>query len=306
MSIRQSILNHLNSDRFWCPPRCSQQAVYPGVVGLTDEEIGFSGTKPKSVNPNSTRKTTCERPFAHEERPRQAASSSANTSCHGGPTGDPAFNEEQGDGEQLADKGAAFGNSGLQNDAATRDMTLEDLAKTTDMAELADRRGPDQIESSGEHSEGGARTRTSTEQEEGGVTHERADKDTGRDPGGTRGVGQKENSTRWAWGRRGTEECSLYFRSDSGSEGRRIPSPSRRTSTASNGDTGGKGKRTVYLGRAQAFPLRRVESSLAVDARGFGLSGVSADAIGADLLLIHLCCVYLRPISAKTDSPGCQ
>ena len=180
---------------------------------------------------------------------------------------------------------STLGNPDLQSDAAPTDMTLEDLAKATDVNELADRQGPHQAENSRQHSQRGTgKRRTTAEQDEGGESQELADEGTGRDPGGSRGIGQKEKSTRWAWNRRGTEECSLYFRSDSGSEGHRVPSPSRRTSTASNGDTGGKGSRTVYLGRAQAFPLRRVESSLAVDARGFGLSGVSADAIGAGLL----------------------
>lgn len=205
---------------------------------------------------------------------------------------------------------STLGNPDLQSDAAPTDMTLEDLAKATDVNELADRQGPHQAENSRQHSQRGTgKRRTTAEQDEGGESQELADEGTGRDPGGSRGIGQKEKSTRWAWNRRGTEECSLYFRSDSGSEGHRVPSPSRRTSTASNGDTGGKGSRTVYLGRAQAFPLRRVESSLAVDARGFGLSGVSADAIGAGLLALENntdCSVSLRPFSPKAQSPRFQ
>lgn len=249
-------------------------------MGLTDEEVGFCGTKQKSYHPNSSRKSTSGRPVVPEQLSRQATSSSASAYRLGDPGSDPASIEGKGDGEPLTPEGASFGNSELPHDAASRDMTLEDLAKTTDVNELADRQGADQIESSRESAEGGARTKPRAEQGQGDEPQELADDDTRRDSGGTRGIGQKENSTRWAWNRRGTEECSLYFRSDSGSESHRVPSPSRRTSTASHNDTGGKGKRTVYLGRTQAFPLRRVESSLAVDARGFGLSGVSAEATG--------------------------
>lgn len=77
------------------------------------------------------------------------------------------------------------------------------------------------------------------------------------------------------------DECSVYFRSDSVGENR-VASSSRRASTCSgSGGGGGKGKRTVYLGRTQAFPLRRVDSSLDSGGRrvgfgcGFELSDVS-------------------------------
>lgn len=255
------------------------QVAYPGVVGLTDEDVGFSSTNRKCDNASSACKSTPGRPLAPKDVPRQASSSSPSTSCHGNPT----LSGGKGVGGPLALEESTFGNSGVQNDAASRDMTLEDLAKTTDVADLAEKQGVDQSDNRREHTEGGGdRTGTRTEPEEGGRTQEMADTDTRRDSRGTRGIGQKENSTKWAWNRRGTDECSLYFRSDSGCEGDRMPSPSRRTSTASNGSTGGKGKRTVYLGRTQAFSLRRIESSLSVDARGFGLSGVSAAAIGED------------------------
>lgn len=247
-------------------------------MGLTDEAVGFSSTKQVLGNPNSACKRKSERPLAPGERRPQDTPSSASTSGHGDPAGDPTFHEGKGNGEPLALADAAFGNTDLNKFAASRDMTLEDLAKTTDVAELAERQGADPSGNSREHTEGGARTRTEQE-EDGGRTQELPGGDTRRDSGETRGIGQKENSTRWDWSRRGTDECSLYFRSDS---------PSRRTSTASNSGVGGKGKRTVYLGRIQAFPLRRVESSLAVDARGFGLSGVAADAIGEGVLLIQI------------------
>lgn len=245
-------------------------------MGLTDEEIGLSATKPKSGNPSSQCKGASP---PDPEDPDQANSSSANTSCQGDPAGEP-----------LALGDATIGSSELKNDAAPRDMTLEYLAKTADVDELADRQGPSQTESSRQHTEGDTMNRTEQEGGRGG-TQQLADVETRRGSGNTRGIGPKEHSARWAWSRRGTEECSLYFRSDSGCEGHRMASPSRRTSMASNSDAagnggkGGKGKRTVYLGRTQAFPLRRVESSLAVDARGFGLSGVSADAVGEEFAL---------------------
>eukprot|EP00903_Cladosiphon_okamuranus_P010271 g9725.t1 len=248
-----------------------KKVAYPGVVGLTDEEIGFSGTKPKPDTIHSKCKDGS--PPIREELPHQATSSSANTSCH----------------RDRADEAVPLGDttivsSALRNDAVPRDMTLEDLAKTNDVEELATGQGPSQIESSRQHPDGHAMART--ERKRGGGAQELADEDTRGDSGITRSIDHKENSTRWAWSRRGTEECSLYFRSDSGCEGHRMPSPSRRSSTASNSDKGcnggkgGKGKRTVYLGRTQAFPLRRVESSLSVGERGFGLSGVSANAEG--------------------------
>lgn len=78
------------------------------------------------------------------------------------------------------------------------------------------------------------------------------------------------------------DECSVYFRSDSGS-GNLMRVSSRRTSTASSGSWGRR-KRTVYLGRSQRFPLRSVDSRLSPGDRGFGLSGVSPDTILGELV----------------------
>lgn len=269
------------------PLRRTGQVAYPGVAGVTDEEVGFSSTKQKLGNANSKDKSETGRPSASEAMPRQANSPPAKMSFHGDAGNDLACHAGKGDGEESALKEAAFGTSDLEIDAASRDMTLENLAKTSDVAELTESRESNQIESALEQTEGAAWTRIRADCEEGGRTQELGGEGLRRGPGS--GVGQEANNTRWSWSRRGTEECSLYFRSDSGCEDHRIPSPSRRTSTASSSDTGGRGKRTVYLGRAQAFPLRRVESSLAVDARGFGLSGVSVDAPGEGLLLAQSC-----------------
>lgn len=78
------------------------------------------------------------------------------------------------------------------------------------------------------------------------------------------------------------DECSVYFRSDSGSRNL-MRSSSRRTSTASSG-IWGRRKRTVYLGRSQRFPLRSVDSRLSPGDRGFGLSGVSSDIVLGELV----------------------
>lgn len=223
---------------------------------------------------------------------------SANASSHGTPAADPALIEGRGaGGEPLAPNETTLPDALSEDDAplenvTMEDMTLEDLAKATDMAVVAERRraatqekdsrgtqgrsaGMAQPEGCSRiHTDGGGKVR-----EGGGGAKAFTAGGRRQGLGDERGIGRRGNSRRGAGSRRGTiqqedDECSLYFRSDSVCEGRRVPSPSRRTSTASSGSVGGKGNRTVYLGRTQAFPLRRVESSLAVEARGFGLSGV--------------------------------
>lgn len=82
------------------------------------------------------------------------------------------------------------------------------------------------------------------------------------------------------------DECSVYFRSDSGS-GNLMRVTSRRASTASSGSWSRR-KRTVYIGRLQRFPLRSVDSSLSPGDRGFGLSGVSPDTVLGELVWIVL------------------
>lgn len=211
-----------------------------------------------------------------------------------------------------------------------KDMTLEDLAKATDVAAVvAERMRTSKTTQDGngrgvtqerdcsagtgqpEECSSGSRIRIRTEggdnvhQEDGGGggggtrTHAPPE-GRSRVLGGGRGINQRENCRRGAGSRRGTtqqddDECSVYFRSESICEGQRLPSPSRRTSTASSGGlSGGKGKRTIYLGRTQAFPLRRVESSLAVDDRGFGVSGVSPDIAAGKMTLIYNTAVFKR------------
>lgn len=191
----------------------------------------------------------------------------------------------------------------LQDGSTIEDMTLEDLAKATDNAVVAEMRRTAREENSRVTQAGGDKL-----QEGGGGTRTLATGGRRQGSGGERCIVQRENSRRGAGSRRGTtqqedDECSLYFRSDSVCEGHRMPYPSRRTSTASSGGVGGKGKRTIYLGRAQAFPLRRVESSLAVDARGFGLSGVSPEIIGGEAthLLDVVCHVSLTRAHYTSD-----
>lgn len=276
------------------PRRRNKQVAYPGVVGLTDGEVGYSSTNEISDISNTAG-------LSASKLPRQATSSSENTSSHGGRATDPSFSEGKGGSEPLAPNLTTLPDAPLQDDAALEDktmegMTLEDLAKATDTAVVAERRRTGQEENSQVLEGQGGSSSAGTAQREGSRTPTEGGNRIGQeDIGGTttlkaeamrrgsvaqRGIGQRENSRRGAGSRRGTtqqedDECSLYFRSGSVCEGHRMTSPSRRTSTSSSSGVGGKGKRTVYLGRGQAFPLRRVESSLAVDARGFGLSGVS-------------------------------
>lgn len=89
-----------------------------------------------------------------------------------------------------------------------------------------------------------------------------------------------------------TSECS-HFKLESEINGNRTRShsvdpemrtPRRDVSPSTKLRGGGRspargggrgGSRRIYLSRSQPFPLRRVESTLAVNDRGFGLSGVA-------------------------------
>ncbi|CAM9810177.1 unnamed protein product [Ectocarpus sp. 6 AP-2014] len=257
--------------------------VFPGVLGLSDEDIGYSNIGGVS-NASDTKKlrkgrkdrrlsASCRASASPENATRQRKPSSASTFGHADQAGIPASGDSKGATERVTAEDTEIPDAELQSGLAPteegklRAPTLQDLATgrpdATSRGEehVAARRGSDKAANAAQE---------------------------GR---GTRGAGRRrstvygESSYRGAGSRRGTtqrddDECSLYFRSDSGAEGYRMPSPSRRTSTSSSGGGGGggggggRGKRTVYLGRTQAFPLRRVESNLAVDARGFGLSGV--------------------------------
>ena len=70
----------------------------------------------------------------------------------------------------------------------------------------------------------------------------------------------------------GVNEYCVNFPLDTGGNDH-ARTPSRQTSTTSSG-AGGRGK-TAYLGRAQKFPLRRVESTIASSDQDFGLAGGS-------------------------------
>ncbi|CBN74420.1 hypothetical protein Esi_0020_0141 [Ectocarpus siliculosus] len=255
---------------------------FPGVLGLSDEDIGYSNVggvsnasdtkKPRKGRKDRRLSASCRASASPEDATRQRKPSSASTFGHADQAGIPASGDSKGVKERVTAEDTETLDAELQSGSAPteegklRALTLQDLATgrpdaTSREAEhVAARRGSDKAANAAQE---------------------------GR---GTRGAGRRrstiygERSNRGAGSRRGTtqqddDECSLYFRSDSGAEGYRMPSPSRRTSTSSSGGGGGgggggRGKRTVYLGRTQAFPLRRVESNLAVDARGFGLSGV--------------------------------
>lgn len=279
----------------------TRQVAYPGVIGLTDEEAGFSAPTKKPERSSDTvasgkstpgpgRSTSAPSRGSGssslagspppEELHRQVGSSSGSTSYREDSAGDTNNGVEKGADEPRALDDAASSNAELQDDAELKDVTLEDLATASDVPVLPGRWGPSQRQ--GSRSLEAGVTAAGSAQEEDARTKGPED-DGRRGSGSTRGAAREEYGRRGAGKRRGTDECSLYFRSDDGlgGEDRRVPSPSRRTSTMSSGSVGGRGRRTVYLGRTQAFPLRRVESSLAVDARGFGLSGVSADkAVG--------------------------
>lgn len=254
------------------------------MLGLSDEDVGYSNTGGVS-NASDTKKlrkggkdrrltASCRASVSPEESTRQRKPSSESTLGHTDQAGIPASGDSKGAPERLAAEDTATLDATLQSESAPteegklRALTLQDLASARPDAtsreeeHVAARRGGDKAANGAQEGRGY------------------------RSAGSRRSTIYGERSNRGAGSRRGTtqqddDECSLYFRSDSGAEGFRMPSPSRRTSTSSSsgggGGSGGRGKRTVYLGRTQAFPLRRVESNLAVDARGFGLSGVCPD-----------------------------
>lgn len=72
------------------------------------------------------------------------------------------------------------------------------------------------------------------------------------------------------------DDCSAYFRWGSAGE-ERLRTQLRRTSTGSGVD--GRGNRTIYLTRYQRFPLRRLDSRLALSDRSFGMGDVCADDV---------------------------
>lgn len=283
------------------------------MIGLTDEEVGFSSTSKKPESPDTATAKTSGRPTTEsalgsptvagasppDEPHRQVSSSSGSSISHRGDSARDTSLAVETEPRASEDSDAELP-GGTGTGLKDEDVTLEDLAATASgVPVLPGRRRTTQWQSSrsldaGYTSAGIAqegRGRKSNAPDDGG--------DKRRGSGSTReGPAQDDIGRRGAGGRRGTDECSLYFRSDDGyggGEDRRMPSPSRRTSTMSSGSvggSGGRGRRTVYLGRTQAFPLRRVESSLAVDARGFGLSGVSAEkAVGE----VHVHVVAKKP-----------
>ncbi|CAM9350548.1 unnamed protein product, partial [Hapterophycus canaliculatus] len=265
-----------------------KEVAYPGVVGLTDDEVGYSDTA-QSV------RTSCRRdhlistfqtgPASRLEAPLRRHSSSSK-SRHIGTNVFPTREDCSGKGndnekdhrelsviDETAELDATcIGDHAALKEVALQDLTLKDLASgSSEVARLGETHG---------------------DGENGGTTQAIHGELTRMGSDSTRGTFQRESSSngsfmRGAENRKGTaqqedDECSLYFKSDSGVEGQhRMPPSSRRASSASSSSRGGvsgRGKRTVYLGRTQVFPLRRVESSLAVDARGFGVSGVCSDS----------------------------
>ncbi|CAM9228445.1 unnamed protein product [Ectocarpus sp. 12 AP-2014] len=254
---------------------------FPGVSGLSDEDVGYSNTggvssasdtkKPRKGGKERRLSASYRGSASPEDATRQRKSSSASTFGHTDQAGIPASGDSKGAKERVAAEDTDTLDAELESgsppteDGKLRALTLQYLATGR----------PDATSREEEHV--AARRRS----------HKAAN--AAREGRGSTGAGSRrstiygEISNRGAGSRRGTtqqddDECSLYFRSDSGAEGYRMLSPSRRTSTSSSSGVGGggsgRGKRTVYLGRTQAFPLRRVESNLAIDARGFGLSGV--------------------------------
>ncbi|CAM9151288.1 unnamed protein product [Ectocarpus sp. 12 AP-2014] len=253
---------------------------FPGVLGLSDEDIGYSivggvssasdTKKPRKGGKDRRLSASCRGSASPEDATRQRKPSSTSTFGHTDQAGIPASGDSKGAKERVAAEDAETLDAELQSGSAPteegkfRALTLQDLATArpdaTSRAEehVAARRGSDKAANAAREGRGstGVGSRRST------IYGERSN----RGAGSRRGTTQQDD-----------DECSLYFRSDSGAEGHRMLSPSRRTSTSSSGGGGGgsgRGRRTVYLGRTQAFPLRRVESNLAVDARGFGLGGV--------------------------------
>ncbi|CAM9206655.1 unnamed protein product, partial [Ectocarpus sp. 13 AM-2016] len=254
---------------------------FPGVLGLSDEDIGYSNIggvstasdtkKPRKGGKDRRLSASCRGSASPEDATRQRKPSSASTFGNTDQAGIPASGDSKGAKERVAAEDTDTLDAELESGSAPteegklRALTLQDLATARPDAtsreeeHVAARRGSDKAANAAREGRGG----------------------TGA--GSRRSTLYGERSNRGAGSRRGTtqqddDECSLYFRSDSGAEGYRMLSPSRRTSTSNSSGGGGggsgRGKRTVYLGRTQAFPLRRAESNLAVDARGFGLSGV--------------------------------
>lgn len=84
----------------------------------------------------------------------------------------------------------------------------------------------------------------------------------------------------------GKDECSVYFRSHSGSNSER-QSSSRRSSASSSVPS--KRKRTLYLGKTQRFPLRRVGSIVVSSDGGVGLNRIPADDTTGEPILRERC-----------------
>lgn len=273
------------------------QVAYPGVVGLTDEEIGYrdtaecipSASSAQAVRPSSRRNRLTSAPLTGaaclnevSRRPRLSPSESthAGTDVSPGSVDRAGCEDDRGKGclgppavvEKAELDATLVGDHAALKEVALQDLTLKELA--TASAEVTGREEE-------AHEEGGSETtpalhgelsRMASDSTEGTFQRESSSSSFRRGTGGRRGTAQQED-----------DECSLYFKSDSGAECQhRTATPSRRASSASSsgnrGGVSGRGKRTVYLGRTQVFPLRRVESSLAVDARGFGVSGACPDA----------------------------
>lgn len=272
---------------------------YPGVVGLTDEEVGYSATTagiPGRPDAQAARRP-CKRgrssnvpqispvsPHGVPLRPDSSPSKNTHAGTDVFPLGEERADNRDDRGkdsrepsafDETAELDATFvGDHVSLKEPARQDLTLRDLAIAS--SELA-RRGKAHEHRGSESTTAGELSRIGSDSTRGTFQREGSSSSSFRRVAGSRrGTAQQED-----------DECSLYFKSDSGVDGQhRMPFPSRRASSASSSSRGGggsgRGKRTVYLGRTQVFPLRRVESSLAVDARGFGLSGACPDiAIGA-------------------------